>query len=67
MKIRKVKNLKKELNDIHESLIEEKKRYSVKNKEKIKNNSIELYNFFLVEEKKMKQSYDSKIKGGMKK
>ena len=36
MKIRKVKNLKKELNDIHESLIEEKKRYSVKNKEKNK-------------------------------
>ena len=62
MQRKKIKDLKKELNDIHESLIEEKKRYSLKNKEKIRQNSKELYDFFLGEEKNMLQSYNLKIK-----
>ena len=60
MKNNKIKKLKKELNNIHESLIEEKKRYSINNKEK--KNSKELYDFFLNEEKKMLQAYDLKMK-----
>ena len=60
MKEKKIKSLKKELNDIHDSLIEEKKRYSIKNKEKIKKNSKVLFDFFLGEEKKMLDSYDIK-------
>lgn len=46
MKNKKLKILKRELNKIHESLIEEKKRYSLENKKKIRNNSKELYDFF---------------------
>lgn len=62
MKNKKLKNLKRELNKIHESLIEEKKRYSLENKKKIRNNSKELYDFFLSEEKQMLESYNKKKK-----
>ena len=54
--------MKKELKKIHSSLTEEKQRYSTKNKEKIKKNSFELYNFFLNEEKEMLKSYTAKSK-----
>ena len=43
---KKLKELRKELKKINSSLSEEKHRYSAKNKEKIKNNSIELYTIF---------------------
>ena len=62
MQNKKIKNLKKELNDIHDSLVEEKKRFSGKNKEKIKKESRELYNFFLVEEKKMLETFELRKK-----
>ena len=62
MKKKKIKDLRKELKKIHLSLTEEKQRYSTENKEKIKKNSIELYNFFLSEEKQMLQSYETKTK-----
>ena len=62
MQKKKIKNLKKELNDIHESLVEEKKRFSGKNKEKIKNESKELYDFFLIEEKKMLRAFELRKK-----
>ena len=62
MKKKKLKDLRKELKKIHSSLTEEKQRYSTKNKEKIKKNSFELYNFFLNEEKEMLKSYTAKSK-----
>ena len=67
MRNKKIKNLKKELNDIHDSLVEEKKRFSGKNKEKIKKESRELYNFFLVEEKKMLETFELRKKRKKKK
>ena len=60
MKLKKIKSLKKELKGINDSLIEEKKRYSLKKKEKIKKSSKELYDFFLSEEKNMLHSYEVK-------
>ena len=62
MKNKKLKNLKRELNEIHESLVEEKKRYSLDNKKKIRSESKELYDFFLSEEKQMLESYNIKTK-----
>ena len=62
MKKKKIKDLRKEVKKINLSLSEEKQRYSTENKEKIKKNSIELYNFFLSEEKQMLQSYETKTK-----
>ena len=62
MKKKKLKELRKELKKINSSLTEEKHRYSTKNKEKIKKNSFELYNFFLNEEKQMLESYETKNK-----
>lgn len=62
MKQKKLKTLKKQLKEIKDSLIEEKKRYSWKNKEIIKRESKNLYNFFLNQEKEMIKIYDDKIK-----
>ena len=62
MKMQKIKILKSQLKNIKDALIEEKKRYSIKNKQKIKKESFELYQFFLSEEKRMNELYDSKIR-----
>ena len=62
MKENKIKSLTKQLKDIKNSFIEEKKRYSGKNKLLIKNESFELYKFFLKQEKKMMKMYEDKIK-----
>ena len=62
MKQKKLKTLKKQLKEIKDSLIEEKKRYSWNNKEIIKRESKNLYNFFLNQEKEMIKIYDDKIK-----
>ena len=61
MKEQKIKILKSQLKEIKESLIEEKKRYCLKNKQIIKKESKDLYDFFLIEEKKMLSLYKSKI------
>ena len=61
MKDQKIKALKGQLKSLKESLIEEKKRYSVKNKKIIKEASKDLYDFFLLEEKKMLSHYKEKI------
>ena len=49
MKVAKIKALKKQLKEIKECLVEEKKRYCGKNKKIIKDESYELYQFFLLE------------------
>ena len=46
MKEQKIKSLKSQLKQIKESLIEEKKRYCWKNKQIIKKESKDLYDFF---------------------
>ena len=58
MQNKKIKNLKKELNNIHIFLVEVKKRFSGKNKKK----SRELCNFFLVEVKKMLETFELRKK-----
>ena len=52
MKGQKIKALKGQLKSLKESLIEEKKRYSVKNKKIRKEATKDLYDLFLLEEKK---------------
>jgi len=61
MKKNKIKSLTKQLKDINRSFIEEKKRYCIKNKLRIKKESKNLYDFFLIQEKKMKKMYEDKI------
>lgn len=67
MKKNKIKSLTKQLKGIKDSFIEEKKLYCIKNKIKIKNKSKDLYNFFIIQEKKMKSMYEDKIKKKKKK
>ena len=61
MKKNKIKSLSKQLKDIKTSFIEEKKRYCTKNKLLIKKESKALYDFFLIQEKKMVKMYEDKI------
>ena len=63
MKIDKLKSLKRELKNIKSALREEKNKNYKKNKEIIREESKELYNFFLQQEKEMKEEYQKKIKG----
>ena len=53
--------MKMELRRIKYDFIEEKKRYSGKNKRKIKKRSKELLKFFNEQEKEMKSIYEGKI------
>ena len=62
MKEKKLRFLKRQLKEVKAALIEEKKRYSTENKKKIKDNSFELYKFFLSEEKRMYSLYNQRIK-----
>ena len=48
----KIKSLSKQLKEIKDSFIEEKKRYSVKNKSRIKKELWELYQFFYIKKRK---------------
>ena len=52
MKKQKLRLLKNQLKNLKDSLIEEKKRYSIKNKKIIKKDSFELYHFFYQKKKK---------------
>lgn len=62
MKKNKIKSLNNQLKDIKNSFKEEKKRYCGKNKQLIKNESKDLYDFFLIKEKEMTDNYEDKIK-----
>ena len=62
IKEKKLRFLKRQLKEVKAALIEEKKRYSTENKKKIKDNSFELYKFFLSEEKRMYSLYNQRIK-----
>ena len=62
MKARKIKVLKSEIRRIQNDYIEAKKRYSLKNKRKIKARSKELLKFFNQQEKEMKSLFLGKIK-----
>ena len=61
MKNKKIKDLKRQLRDIKAAYNEEKKRYSIKNKAKIKK-VIWIINIFSSEENNMKKTYENKIK-----
>lgn len=60
MKVRKIKMINSELRRIKNDFSDEKKRFSIKNKEKIREKSIKLYNFFLGQEKEMRALYFEK-------
>ena len=61
MKIKKIREIKKEIKDIESAFKEAKTRYSHDNKEIIKNESKELFQFFLTEEKNMKDEFQKRI------
>ena len=62
MKKNKIKSLNKQLKDIKNSFTEEKKRYCIKNKNRIKKESKDLWKFFLEQEEKMIKIFEEKIK-----
>lgn len=61
MKNKKVSDIDKQIKYINKLYTEEKKRYPLENKTKIKNESKSLYEFFLKEERNMKDLYQNRI------